>query len=211
MNRIRFSTLLLLFALPSMSVACSKPQASILTKPPLTNPPNGFKNAKQIQRKDESDADSWVEVAIGDNAIVVNSSTAPTTDVALGWISNQGTKKEKVYKFEPSDQADYYLYAVSSTPGGWRIAEVKKGGQTKDNWMTGQFTVCDTHASSTPPDIGFKSCSGGPPVSTQHASMGGGGFLGTLRRIFGFMSPSDDPTAPGWSACTDGCCSWSAD
>ncbi|MDQ6718880.1 MAG: hypothetical protein M3Z17_11125 [Gemmatimonadota bacterium] len=209
MNRIGASTLLPLIALTLLSVAC-KPRQAALTKPPPQQPPGGFKNAKQIQRKGDDDSDIWVEMALGDNAVVVNSSTAPSSDVALGWITNQGTKKEKVYKFQPSDQADYFLYAVSSTPGGWRIAEVKKNGSTKDNWMTGTFAVCDTHVSSTSPDIGFKSCTGGAPMQSSHASMTDGFLIGLFHRIFGGPHPFDDPSAPGWSACTDGCCTWSA-
>lgn len=209
MHRIRSSAFLPLIGLTLLGSAC-KPKETALTKPPTQQPPNGFKNEKQFQRKDENNADIWLELAIGDNAIVVSSSTAPSTDVALGWIINQGSKKEKYYKFQPADQADYFLYAVSSTPGGWRIAEVKKNGQTNDQWMTGTFAVCDNHASSTSPDIGFKTCTGGAPMQPRHASMTDGFLLGLVRRIFGGPGPYDDTSAPGWSACTDGCCTWAA-
>ena len=218
MKGLRYCGSAFLVVAAGLALGCKAKEAVVTTPPP---PPAGFKNVKMIPRHDDAGGTIDVYLAIGDSAIIVNSSTPPASDVALGWISNSGTKKEKVYGFRPSDKATYKLFARSQgNGGGWRIEEDPTGGGPTDpNWKTGQFTVCDTHNAGVP-DVGFKNCGGaggGGTVSstsssmamTSHASMTGGFLAATFRRVLGlFQAPGTDLDAPGWAACTDGCCTW---
>lgn len=210
MKGLRYLGTAFLIALAASTSGC-KPKEGAVVKSPT--PPNGFKNEKKWDRHDEDGGTIDVWVALGDDAIIVNSSTASTTDIALGWISNEGKKKEKVYGFRPSDKATYKLYARSAANGGgWRLEEDPTGGgPTTPDWKVGQFMVCDTHKVDAP-DIGFKLCSGtasSTPMAS-HASMTGGPFRALYARFLAlFLAPAADVLdAPGWTACTDGCCTW---
>jgi hypothetical protein len=170
MKLVRYCRIALLAVVPALFTACSKPAQVTVLK----SPPGGFKNEKAIERYDDAGGIITVDMAIGDNAIVVSSSTPPTSDVAMAWISNTAPKMEKVYKFKSNSIAEYYLYATTS--GGWRIEEVKKNGQTNPTWMQGTWTVCDTHPNNGP-DVGFKTCTSIPAgAQVKHSSMTGGSW-----------------------------------
>jgi hypothetical protein len=209
-NMLRYSSAVLLIATAALTSGCKARDEGLKTPPP---PPGGFKNEKRVDRHDDAGGKIDVYIALGDTAPIVNSSTPPTSDVALGWISNSGSKKEKVYGFRPNDKANYTLYARSqSNGGGWRIEEDPVGGGPTDpNWKTGQFVVCDTHPAAGP-DVGFKNC--GAESSTAatmtKSSMTGGFFNALFGRVLALiLKPATDPLdAPGWVACTDGCCTW---
>jgi hypothetical protein len=202
-----------LLGVTALTSGCkAKQDVTTMTAPP---PPSGFKNENKFDRRDDDGGSVPVYVAVGDNAIIVNSSNAGSSDVALGWIANAGQKKEKRYGFRPSDKATYILYARSAANGGgWRIEEDPTGGgPTNPSWKTGQFSTCDTHNANVP-DVGFKDCGGtvsSTPAMLKSSSMTGGLFSSMFTRILAvFMDKRDPPSldAPGWAACTEGCCSW---
>lgn len=217
MTRLRCAASVFTFALVLLGPAC-RPSRVALGFDHIKEPP-GFGRSTPFYREDAAGGQIIVDVAVGDKAQVVDRSQAPTGgDVALAWISNTSPGDERVYHFKPNKAATYILYWNGA--GTFRIEEDLVSGQKNPNWKTGSFTVCDSHNAGIP-DVGFKDCNkggnGGTPSSTPAAmktsSIDGGLFNALYARILALLDRPFAPPAPdspGWTACTDGCCSWSA-
>ena len=217
MTRLRCAASLFITGLAAAVPACQPPVPVAFAH--VSEPP-GFGHSTPFYRADEAGAQIVVDVAVGNNAQVVDLSKAPTSgDVALAWISNTSPGIERDYKFKPNQAATYVLYWNGA--GTFRIEEDMANGQIHPKWREGHFALCDSHNSGIP-DVGFKDCnrsaagaggaSGSMPAMIKTSSIDGG-FSTLFTRIFALFGRAPAPPsldAPGWTACTDGCCSWSA-
>jgi hypothetical protein len=194
-------------------------------------PQNGFHPPVGHGRKDTGGGAITVDVALADSAIIVDPLHPPAVETVLAAITNLGPQPEFVYKFLPSTQATYYLYAEpsldpTSHTTAFKVTQVMTGGATTV-FLSGGFHDCADHHSIPAPAVGFKKCgrampampnkTSPPSVKTSTVKMGmlsNPLFTFLYRGIRALIQPNDttgrDPTDPAWVACSDGCCTVNA-
>lgn len=183
----------------------------------------GWGSPKSFPRKDEAGVDITVNVEMWEAAIVVSSSTPPTSETLLARFTNYGDAagakkgKEKTYKFDTDDKVEYLLYALPSLDSktgttAWEFREKSKRDGNEKKFAKGGFGACENFHPSGAADAGFKHCPlrTAAQAKTKRASLLTGGYFGWLStRFFSLIQDTamkTTDTDPAWVSCTDGCC-----
>lgn len=199
-------------------IGCPGPDKTPSKTAAMVARPAGSRPWVSYVRKAEDGDSITVDVSVSEGAIVVDPAKPPAARTKIATFVNRGGKKEKLYKFKPSSEATYELYAenrldASTNTTAYTFVETAIDGTTSTLQSGGFFNCADGHA-NTVAAAGFKRC-GRPraaPASAviNRSSLASFSMYRRLFKLLGFQPTMDStgggPGDPAWVACSDGCC-----